>query len=88
LGLLALMLFIIYQGIRKNGTRDLLALLALIVLTIGLFPQEISELHIIPGIWFPFGVGVSRGQFAYAVFVLVMYVVLITRRRRDTLLTN
>lgn len=81
LGLLALMLFIIYQGIRKNGTRDLVALLALILLTIGLFPQEVSELHVIPGIWFPFGVGVSRGQFAYAIFVFVMYIVLIMRRR-------
>jgi len=82
LGLLALMLFIIYQGIRKNGTRDLLTLLALILLTIGLFPQEVSELHVIPGIWFPYGVGVSRGQFCYAAFVLVMYLGLIIGHRR------
>ena len=83
LGLLALMLFIIYQGIRKNGTRDLLVLLALILLTIGLFPQEVSQLQFIPGIWFPYGVGVSRGQFAYAAFVLVMYMMLIIRHRKS-----
>jgi len=83
LGLLALMLFIIYQGIRKNGTRDLLVLLALILLTIGLFPQEVSQLQFIPGIWFPYGVGVSRGQFAYAAFVLVMYLMLIIRHRKS-----
>ena len=83
LGLLALMLFIIYQGIRKNGTRDLLVLLALILLTIGLFPQEVSQLQVIPGIWFPYGVGVSRGQFAYAAFVLVMYLILIIMHRKS-----
>ena len=83
LGLLALMLFIIYRGIRKNGTRDLLVLLALILLTIGLFPQEVSQLQFIPGIWFPYGVGVSRGQFAYAAFVLVMYMMLIIRHRKS-----
>jgi len=83
LGLLALMLFIIYRGIRKNGTRDLLVLLALIMLTIGLFPQEVSQLQFIPGIWFPYGVGVSRGQFAYAAFVLVMYLILIIMHRKS-----
>ena len=88
LGLLALMLFIIYKGIRKNGAKDLLALLALIVLTIGLFPQEVSQLQVIPGIWFPFGVGVSRGQLCYAAFVFVMYIALIIRGREDTLLTS
>jgi len=83
LGLLALMLFIIYRGIRKNGTRDLLVLLALILLTIGLFPQEVSQLQVIPGIWFPYGVGVSRGQFSYAAFVFVMYIALIIGHRRS-----
>jgi len=81
--LLAFMLFIIYQGIRKQGTKDLLILAALVLLTIGLFPQEVSQLNVIPGIWFPFGVGVSRGQFCYAAFVLVMYIGLITRHRRS-----
>jgi len=81
--LLALMLFIIYKGIRKQGTKDLLVLAALLFLTIGLFPQEVSELHVIPGIWFPFGVGVSRGQFCYAAFVLVMYTSLIRWHRRS-----
>src|SRR6185369_7106437 len=81
--LLVLMLFIIYQGIRKQGPKDLLVLLALLLLTIGLFPQEVSELHVIPGIWFPYGVGVSRGQFSYAAFVLVMYIALIIGHRRS-----
>jgi hypothetical protein len=49
---------------------------------LALFPKEVSELNIIPGIWFPYGVGVSRGQFFYAAFVLVMYVVLIQKNRK------
>ena len=81
--LLALMLFIIYQAIRKQGTKDLLVLAALLLLTIGLFPQEISELQVIPGIWFPYGVGVSRGQFFYAAFVLLMYVILIQEKQKS-----
>ena len=60
------MLFTLYQGIRKQGIKtllDLLVLIAMVLISIALFPQEVSELHIIPGIWFPYGVGVSRGQF-------------------------
>lgn len=81
--LLAGMLFITYRAIRKQGSKDPLVLAALLLLTIGLFPQEVSALNLIPGIWFPYGVGVSRGQFAYAAFVLVMYVALIIGPRRS-----
>ena len=83
--LLALMLFIVYQGIRKQGAKDLLVLLAALLVTIALFPKEVSALHIIPGIWFPYGVGVSRGQFFYAAFVFVMYIVLIQKNRKEKL---
>jgi hypothetical protein len=80
--LLASMLFIIGLGIRKQGAKNLAVLVALLLLIIALFPSEISALHVIPGIWFPYGVGVSRGQFFYAAFVLVMYVVLIRKNRK------
>jgi len=80
--LLALMLCIIYKGIRKQGKKGLLVLLPALLVSIALFPKEVSELHIIPGIWFPYGVGVSRGQFFYAAFVFVMYVVLIKRNKQ------
>lgn len=80
--MLVVMLFTIYQGARKQGAKDLLAFLALLLVTIAMYPKEVSELHIIPGIWFPYGVGVSRGQFFYAGFVFVMYVVLIQKNRK------
>src|SRR4029077_1990958 len=80
--LLGLMILIIYLGMRKQGMKDLLVLLAALLMLIALFPKEISDLHIIPGIWFPFGVGVSRGQFFYVAFVFVMYAVLIQKYRK------
>ena len=80
--LLAVMLFTIYQGIRKQGMKDLLVLVAALLMVIALFPKEISDLHIIPGIRFPYGVGVSRGQFFYVAFVLVMYAILIQKNRK------
>jgi len=86
--LLALMLFIIFQGIRKQGLKALLVLAALLLLTIALFPQEVSELQVIPGIWFPYGVGVSRGQFCYAAFVLVMYPVLMQKNKSPEIRVN
>jgi hypothetical protein len=86
--LLALMLFTLYQGIRKQGTKDFLVLLAALLVTIALFPQEVSALHIIPGIWFPYGVGVSRGQFFYAAFVFVMYLVLIRQENALSILRS
>jgi hypothetical protein len=81
--LLVLMLFIIYQGMRKQGMKDLLVLIAALLMLIALFPQEISDLNIIPGIWFPYGVGVSRGQFFYVAFVFVMYAVLIRKSKGE-----
>jgi hypothetical protein len=79
--LLAVMLFTLCQGIRRQGAKDSLVFLALLLVSIAMYPKEVSDLHIIPGIWFPYGVGVSRGQFFYAFFVFVMYVVLIQKNR-------
>jgi hypothetical protein len=53
------------------GRKYWLAALAAILISVGLFAPELSALHI-PGIWFPFGVGVSRTQFAYAAFDAVL----------------
>jgi hypothetical protein len=83
--MLALMLWILWEGIRKNGLKDVWVYLAVLLLIVALYPQEISALQLIPGIWFPYGVGVSRGQFFYAFFVFVMYVVLIQKAGRGRL---
>mgnify|MGYP001555328513 CR=1 FL=1 len=71
-----LLVFIIYRGIRQQGKEGWLFLPAVLLISTGLFAQELSDLHI-TGIWFPYGVGVSRTQYAYAAFSIVMFILLI-----------
>ncbi|PKF75199.1 glycoside hydrolase [Chryseobacterium sp. PMSZPI] len=75
-----MMMLIIYSGIQKQGKRVWFYLPAVLLVSIGLFAQELSELHI-QGIWFPYGVGVSRSQYAYAAFVVVMFILLMYERK-------
>lgn len=79
---IALLLFITIKGIIKKDSNGILTVFAIILLSIGLFAREFSLLNIMPGIWFPYGVGVSRTQYAYAAFVIVMYVILIKRNKQ------
>jgi hypothetical protein len=60
--------------------RQWLALAIVFLIALGLFAPELSRLGI-PSIWFPFGVGVSRTQFAYAAAIPLL-VALVTRRTR------
>ena len=45
--------------------------LAIVLLSIALFARELSAIGV-PGIWFPYGTGVSRTQYALAALVLVV----------------
>jgi hypothetical protein len=83
LSFVLLILFTIYQAIIKNGWKDWITLLAILLVSIGIFAKEVSDLNIIPGIWFPYGVGVSRSQYAYAIFALVTYIILIQKGRKQ-----
>lgn len=74
----ALLLFIAYRAIALYGHRSWLALLAMLLISTGLFASEISALHV-PGIWFPLGTGVSRAQFAYAGLNVVLFFMLLKR---------
>jgi hypothetical protein len=46
-----------------------------------LFPQDISALHV-KGIWFPFGVGVSRTEYALAALNIPLFALLLRRLHR------
>lgn len=72
------MAIIIYGSAARPGAKNWLAVAAMLLVSIGLYAQEVSALGV-PGIWFPFGVGVSRTQYAYAAFVIVAFVVLLRR---------
>lgn len=73
-----LLIFIVYWGIRHPGREGWFALPAVVLVSIGLFAQELSVLHI-PGIWFPYGTGVSRTQFADAAFDFFLFALLLRR---------
>lgn len=70
--------FIVYRAVRQQGREAWLMLPAVVLISIGQFAQELSMLGF-RGIWFPFGAGVSRTQFAYAAFDVALFVLLLRR---------
>jgi len=79
-GLFALLLTGIAIRIARQGEHRLLALAAMLLLTTGLFAGDLSALGI-PGIWFPFNIGVSRSQYAYALALPLLAFALFATRR-------
>lgn len=61
----ALCLAVIAIRILRRGADRGIALTALVLTAVGLFAGDLSALGV-PGIWFPFGIGVSRSQYAGA----------------------
>jgi hypothetical protein len=74
----ALLFVILWRAARRSGRERWLTLLAIVLVSIGLFAPELSTLHV-PGIWFPFGTGVSRTEYAYGAFDLVLFALLARR---------
>jgi len=65
--------------IARHGEHRLLALAAMLLTATGLFAGDLSALGI-PGIWFPFNIGVSRSQYAYALALPLLAFALIRHR--------
>ena len=65
--------------IARHGEHRLLALAAMLLAATGLFAGDLSALGI-PGIWFPFNIGVSRSQYAYALALPLLAFALIRHR--------
>jgi hypothetical protein len=63
-------------GLRRRQPDALLAFVVVLLVGVSQFSVEVSALGV-PGIWFPFGVGVSRTQYAYAAMVVALAVLLI-----------
>ena len=57
-------------GVRivRGGAMRGLALIAIALITVSFFGELLDPLGV-PGIWFPFGIGVSRTQYLYAVLI-------------------
>jgi hypothetical protein len=68
--LAAIALFVVI-GVRiiRDGPMRILALLTLASIVAALFGGELLDTIGVPGIWFPFGIGVSRTQYLYAIAI-------------------
>jgi hypothetical protein len=74
-----LYLWLIIVAVIRHPTMSTIgALVATVLVGIGLFARELSALGI-PGIWFPYGTGVSRTQYAYAAFIVWLFAMLLMR---------
>jgi hypothetical protein len=72
---LGLALYLLWRAIRSKLQQRWILAVAMILVAIGQFAPELSRIGI-PGIWFPFGTGVSRTQFAYAAFDILFAILL------------
>src|SRR5262249_43490806 len=68
LGSIALFVMIGARIVR-SGPMRILALVTLASIMAGLFGGELLDPIGVPGIWFPFGIGVSRTQYIYAIVI-------------------
>lgn len=75
LGSLALFA-VIGARIVRHGTMRVFALLTLASIVAAQFGKELLDTVGVPGIWFPFGIGVSRTQYVYAIAVPLLAVLI------------
>jgi hypothetical protein len=75
LGLLALLLSVAVRMVR-DGPMRITALATMAWVLIAQFPDELSAIDV-PGIWFPLGIGVSRTQYAYAIAIPLLAVLIV-----------
>ncbi len=78
LGSIALFVVIAARVVR-SGSMRILALVTLGSIMAALFGGELLDAIGVPGIWFPFGIGVSRTQYVYAIAIpLVAFLIVRT----------
>ena len=78
LAFLLVYLLIVFQGMRRQGREGWYALPAVLAIGTVLFITELVAVHV-PGIWFPFGVGLSITECASAIFTVLLFVLLVHR---------
>ena len=71
------LLVVIGVRIACVGTMRTLALITLLSTILAFFGGELLDPIGVPGIWFPFGIGVSRTQYLYAVFIPLLAVLVV-----------
>jgi len=83
--LVSIALFIVIGArIVHSGPMRMLALVALISIVASYFGGELLDPLGVPGIWFPFGIGVSRTQYVYAITIpLLAFLIVRTLGERE-----
>ncbi|MDN5780664.1 MAG: glycoside hydrolase family 2 [Luteimonas sp.] len=76
LGSIAL-LVVVAARIARSGPMRTLSLVTLATIMAGLFGGELLDPIGVPGIWFPFGIGVSRTQYVYAIAIPLLAVLIV-----------
>ena len=72
------LIFIVIEGVGKQGREGWLALPAVILVGIAQFQNELGVLHI-RTTWFPFGLQVTLGQISELTLAVVIFVLLVRR---------
>ena len=71
--LASIVLFVLIGArIVRGGAMRIHAMITLAFITLTIFGDELLDPIGVPGIWFPFGIGVSRTQYIYALFIPVL----------------
>ncbi len=82
--LAAIALFVVIAArIARGGPMRTLALTTLALTVLAFFGGELLDPIGVPGIWFPFGIGVSRTQYIFAVFVPLLAFLVVRSRQAD-----
>jgi hypothetical protein len=76
LGSIALFV-LIGARIVRSGPERILAIVTLAPIMAGLFGGELLDPIGVPGIWFPFGIGVSRTQYIYAIAIPLLALLIV-----------
>ena len=82
--IVSIVLFVVIGArIARSGPMRILAFVTLASIVAGIFGGELLDPIGVPGIWFPFGIGVSRSQYIYAIVIpLVAFVAVGTVARK------
>jgi len=83
LGFIALF-FLLGARIIRSGPMRILALATLGLMTVSFFGGELLDPLGTPGIWFPFGIGVSRTQYLYAALIPLLAILIASTLRART----
>lgn len=74
-GMLALFALIAVRIVR-GGPMRIMALAAMALILAAQYPGELSSIGV-PGIWFPFGIGVTLAQYAYAITIPLLALLIV-----------